>query len=178
MTLCGHCRLILYLLHSQGNPDTTTNIKSKSLWKETCIFKTNKWTRTSLVVKTSLSKEGDVDLMPNWETKIPRAAWPKNQNIKQKRYCSKFNTRFSFKMVHIKKKKIFKKCKETKGDSPALGPCHEHHQVNTPLLPVFPPTEPTAPSPSRQLPRKTAQNDPLVWERWSSLEENGADFQI
>ena len=80
-------------------------------------------------------------------------------------------------MVHIKKK-FFKKYKETKEDSPAWGPSHEHHQVNTPLLPVFPPTEPTAPSPARHLPRKTAQHDPLVWEWWSSLEENGADFQI
>ena len=35
-------------------------------------------------------------------------AWrPKNQNMKWKQYCNKFNT--DFKMVHIKKKKLRRK---------------------------------------------------------------------
>ena len=35
--------------------------------------------------------------------KIPHALWLKNQNIKQKQYCNKFNK--DFKKAHIKKKK-------------------------------------------------------------------------
>ena len=57
------------------------------------------------VVKTLLSSAGDMDSIPGWETKIPHALQPKNQNIKQKQYCSKLNK--DFKLVHIKKK-IFK----------------------------------------------------------------------
>ena len=32
--------------------------------------------------------------IPGQEAKIPHASWPKNQNIKQKQYCSKFNKHF------------------------------------------------------------------------------------
>ena len=41
--------------------------------------------------------------------KIPHASRPKNQNIKQKQYCNKFNKDFK-KMVHIKKILKQKKC--------------------------------------------------------------------
>ena len=33
--------------------------------------------------------------IPGQEAKIPHASWPKNQNIKQKQYCNKFNKDFS-----------------------------------------------------------------------------------
>ena len=56
-------------------------------------------------VKTSPSNAGDCGY--DRAANIPRAWWPKKQNIKQKQYCKKFNK--DFKMVHIKKKKILKK---------------------------------------------------------------------
>ena len=31
---------------------------------------------------------------PSWEAKIPHPSWPKNQNMKQKQYCNKFNKDF------------------------------------------------------------------------------------
>ena len=55
------------------------------------------------MVKTLISNVGGVSLIPGWGVKIPHAPWPKNQNIKQKQYCNKFNKDFK-KMVHIKKK--------------------------------------------------------------------------
>ena len=45
----------------------------------------------SPVVKTSLSHAGGTDAIPGWGAKIPHASQPKNQNIKQKQYCNKFN---------------------------------------------------------------------------------------
>ena len=33
-------------------------------------------------------------LIPGQEDKIPYASWPKNQNIKQKQYCSNFSKDF------------------------------------------------------------------------------------
>ena len=48
-----------------------------------------------------------VGLIFSWETNIPHALGPKNQNIKQKQCCSKFNK--GFKMVHINIKKKKKK---------------------------------------------------------------------
>ena len=47
-----------------------------------------------LVVKTSLSNEGGSGSVPYWEAKIPRASWPKSQNVKQKQYCNKSNKDF------------------------------------------------------------------------------------
>ena len=44
-----------------------------------------------LAVKTSPSNAGGVGSIPGWGAKIPHASWPKNQNIKQKQYCNKFN---------------------------------------------------------------------------------------
>lgn len=35
------------------------------------------------VIKTSPSNEGDADLIPGWEGKIPHDSWPKSQNIKK-----------------------------------------------------------------------------------------------
>ena len=43
------------------------------------------------MVKTSPSNAGGAGLIPGWGAKIPHASWPKNQNIKQKQYCNKFN---------------------------------------------------------------------------------------
>ena len=55
------------------------------------------------MVKILPSKAGDAGLVPDQEAKIPRALGPRNQNIKQKQYCNKFNKDF-LKMVHITKK--------------------------------------------------------------------------
>ena len=59
----------------------------------------------SPVVKTSPSNSWDVGWIPAHGAKIPHDSQPKNQNIKQKQYCNKFDK--DSKMVHIKK--TFKK---------------------------------------------------------------------
>ena len=46
------------------------------------------------VVKTSPSNAGGAGLIPGQEAKIPHASEPKNQKIKQKQYCNKFNKDF------------------------------------------------------------------------------------
>ena len=46
------------------------------------------------VVKTSPSNVGGAGLIPGRVAKIPHALGPKNQNIKQKQYCNKFNEDF------------------------------------------------------------------------------------
>ena len=46
------------------------------------------------VVKTSPSNAGGEGSIPGWVAKIPHALWPKNQNIKQKQHCNKFNKDF------------------------------------------------------------------------------------
>ena len=43
------------------------------------------------VVKTSSSSAWGAGSIPGWGSKSPRVSWPKNQNIKQKQYCNKFN---------------------------------------------------------------------------------------
>ena len=44
------------------------------------------------MVKTSSpSKAEGAGLIPSWEAKMPCALWPKNQNVKQKKYRNKFN---------------------------------------------------------------------------------------
>ena len=40
------------------------------------------------------SNAGDVGSIPGQGTKIPHASGTKNQNIKQKQYCNKFNKAF------------------------------------------------------------------------------------
>ena len=47
----------------------------------------------SPVVKTSPSNAGGAGSIPGQGAKIPHASRPKNQNIKQKQYCNKFNKR-------------------------------------------------------------------------------------
>ena len=52
---------------------------------------------TSLVVqwlKLHLSMQGGEGSIPGQGVKIPHALGPKNQNIKQKQYCNKFNKDF------------------------------------------------------------------------------------
>ena len=69
--------------------------------------KFKKWHRDVLggpVVKTSPSNAGGVGSIPGRGTKIPRASWPKNQNIKQKKYCNKFNKDLKKNGPHQKKK--------------------------------------------------------------------------
>ena len=46
------------------------------------------------VVKTSPSNAGGAGSIPGRGAKIPHASRPKNQNIKQRQYCNKFNTDF------------------------------------------------------------------------------------
>ena len=45
----------------------------------------------SPVGKISPSNASGVSLIPGWGANIPHVLWPKNQNIKQKQYCNKFN---------------------------------------------------------------------------------------
>ena len=47
------------------------------------------------VVKTSPSNAGGASSIPGQEAKIPHDWQPKNQNIKQKQYCNKFNKDFN-----------------------------------------------------------------------------------
>ena len=42
-------------------------------------------------LKTSPSNAAGVGSILVWGAKITHASWPKNQNIKQKKYCNKFN---------------------------------------------------------------------------------------
>ena len=46
------------------------------------------------VLKTSPFNSGGVGSIPGGGTKMPHASQPKNQNIKQKQYCNKFNKDF------------------------------------------------------------------------------------
>ena len=46
------------------------------------------------VVQTLPSNAGGVGLIPAQGAKIPHASWPKNQDIKEKQYCNKFNKDF------------------------------------------------------------------------------------
>ena len=62
------------------------------------------------VVKTSPSNAGGVSLIPGWGAKMPHASQPKNQNIKQKQYCNKFNKDFK---NGPHQKKILKTNKQT-----------------------------------------------------------------
>ena len=43
------------------------------------------------VIKTSPPNTEDVSSIPGQGTKIPHASQSKNQNIKKKQYCNKFN---------------------------------------------------------------------------------------
>ena len=55
------------------------------------------------MVKTSPSNAGGEGLIPGQGAKISHVSRPKNQNIKQKQYCNKFNKNFK-NGPHLKKK--------------------------------------------------------------------------
>ena len=58
-------------------------------------------TRTSLAVqwlRLCTSNSRAVDSIPGQKAKIPHASRPRNQNIKQKQYCNKFDKDFTKKM--------------------------------------------------------------------------------
>ena len=57
---------------------------------------------------TSPSNAGGAGSIPGGVAKIPHALGPKNQNIKQKQYCNKFNKDFK---IGPHQKKILKKNK-------------------------------------------------------------------
>ena len=62
------------------------------------------------MVKTSPSNAGVAGSIPGQRAKIPHAAGPKNQNIKQKQYCNKFSKDFKtgpHQKIYIYFKKIF-----------------------------------------------------------------------
>ena len=46
------------------------------------------------MLETSPSSAGGAGSIPGQGANIPHASWPKNQNIKQKPYCNKFNKDF------------------------------------------------------------------------------------
>ena len=73
----------------------------------------------SPVVKTSPSNERVAGLIPTQGTKIPHASGPKNQNIKHKQHCNKFNK-------DLKKKKISFKL-EWDHPTPPWGPWTESY---------------------------------------------------
>ena len=55
------------------------------------------------MVKTSCSNAVDVGKIPGQKAKIPYALWPKNQNIKQKKYCKKSNKDLKKEKVNFEK---------------------------------------------------------------------------
>ena len=64
------------------------------------------------MVGTLPSNAGGEGLIPDWGAKVPHDLRPKNQNIKQKEYCNKFNKDFKNGPHQKKKKKTFKKEKK------------------------------------------------------------------
>jgi len=88
--------------------------RGKNMLTSQCCHKTfmNLFTKAtrrdsfgSPVGKTSSSNERVAGLIPARGTEIPHASGPKNQNIKQKQYCNKFNKDF---LKWFTLKKIFK----------------------------------------------------------------------
>ena len=63
------------------------------------------------MVDTLPSNTGDVSFIPGTRAKIPHASGPKNQSVRQKQYCSKFNK--DFKNSPHQKKKEKKRPKES-----------------------------------------------------------------
>ena len=59
------------------------------------------------VVKTLSYNAGSVSSISGRGAEIPHASWPEHQNIKQKRYCNKFNKDFE-NAPHQKKKNLKK----------------------------------------------------------------------
>ena len=64
------------------------------------------------MVKTSPTNTGDAGLISGWGIKIPHSSWPKNQSINRSNIVS--DSIKTFKMVHIKKKKLLKRKKKLK----------------------------------------------------------------
>ena len=60
----------------------------------------------SPVVGTSPSTEGGAGSIPGQGTRIPHVSQPKNQNIKQKQYCSRFNKVFENDPYQKKKREM------------------------------------------------------------------------
>ena len=60
------------------------------------------------MAKTSPSSAGGVGSVPGRGDKIPHASQPKNQNIKQKQYCNKFNKDLKKKKWSTSKKSLKK----------------------------------------------------------------------
>ena len=94
------------------------------------------------MVKTSPSNAGGVGSIPGRGANVPHASQPKNQNIKQKQYCNKFNKDFK-RMVHIKKKSLGKKKKKRKRNLGVNKPghrllCHLSHPLGHNLY-ILPP---------------------------------------
>ena len=67
----------------------------------------------SPVVKLSPSDAGRAGSIPLGRAGAPHALWSKNQDVKQQRYCNRFNKDFK-NCPHQKKKKIPKKIKLSK----------------------------------------------------------------
>ena len=62
------------------------------------------------MVKTLPSNAGGVGSIPGWRSKIPQDSRPKNQNMKQKQYCNKFNKDFKTGSHQKKKGKFRQNC--------------------------------------------------------------------
>ena len=60
------------------------------------------------MVKTLPSNAGGASSIPGQGGKIPHALWPKNENIKQKQYCKKFNKDFKNSLYKKKSLKLRK----------------------------------------------------------------------
>ena len=81
----------------------------------TCFLKVNSITvlpswSSGLRLHFPLQGRVGAGSIPDQGVKIPRALWPKNQNIKQKQYCSKLDEDFK-KWSSLKKKFLKKKAK-------------------------------------------------------------------
>ena len=48
----------------------------------------------SPLVRLHFPVQEGAGLTPDREAKVPHISWPKNQNMKQKQYCNKFNKDF------------------------------------------------------------------------------------
>ena len=91
----GKWSVLVSLLTNVGNSmDGCPSVLTELLWCRSTqkLYLKSKWDFPGgPLVKTSLSNAGDVGSIPGWGIKIPRASWPKHQNIKQKQYWNKFN---------------------------------------------------------------------------------------
>ena len=65
-------------------------LKTRWYFKNLCV----RDCRDSPGVKTMPSEAEGVGLIPGWGAKTPHTSQPKNQNIKQKQYCSQFSEDF------------------------------------------------------------------------------------